>query len=271
MMENGTLRFSDITKSNDSEELHTIMNCYKQFLSTKYQENDYNRLVSYMAGYLYDQTVNNETYYAVCFSGKRDSLSQWRGYAPQGGVMIGFNTEKLREYAGKIYDALQSEKKDFCKLTEIEYIEVSMGKIDKKLEQLFLTFNNSIPVNNFEKLIEISAKYKNKGFKEEQETRLCFPNFVLGNPDRREIAFTDREKPISLEYSTREIDGKVSIYTFYDLPFPYEAVTEIIVGPKTYKSENEVRSCFLDSFETHHVNKALLNDFDISRTRLSYR
>jgi Protein of unknown function (DUF2971) len=67
-------------------------------------------------------------YFASCFSGDGDRLSQWRGYADQGrGVAIGFSKRAIAD-AIKISDQSLDRELQFPALVEITY---TCRKIDK--------------------------------------------------------------------------------------------------------------------------------------------
>ena len=111
IINNKTLRASDITKSNDDQELKWIANSISntiinvilnnKTLCSKYNiDNDKIRFIEEQI-----KNVTNSVYIsnsrtmlslACCFSETGDLLSQWRGYANDGnGISIGFNKKIL--------------------------------------------------------------------------------------------------------------------------------------------------------------------------------
>ncbi len=91
-----TLRFGDITKSNDSEELFYIYKLYHMYRNDG-KTDGFNPNLFFAK----QDNENNKTY-CFCLSELKDDLSQWRGYAPNGGVAIGFDYKKLKEFSESI-------------------------------------------------------------------------------------------------------------------------------------------------------------------------
>lgn len=132
--------------------------------------------------------------YIVCFCGADDKLSQWRGYAPKGGVSIGFDfSSPVPFYAlGKDED---TDKGGMPKVYQTEYVQ--LGRVcylpprkGEEEEKYYRECAQSIgcpeglrgitnPVIKREgrELIKKNAPYiKHAGFSEEDESRLVFRN-----------------------------------------------------------------------------------------------
>jgi hypothetical protein len=114
-------------------------------------------------------------YYVVCFSedgGNR--LSQWRGYAAQGGVSVGFNKSKLASFCTQ-----QSTREFQLTLREVRYVnplggDVTAGIIDNLLK---VDLDALYPGGKAAKAAVTLATYfglafKHLAFEEEKETRL---------------------------------------------------------------------------------------------------
>ena len=108
IFDSGTLRLTDISKSNDSQELKYLIpvlgNALKQsFLAearrAKYFKNNINELCFFdtVDSWLKETFITNRrTCYVICFSQEPDLLSQWRGYAADGtGASIGIDQQEL--------------------------------------------------------------------------------------------------------------------------------------------------------------------------------
>ena len=115
-----TLRMSDITKSNDYEEIQLFYPYIMKAIEKEYKTNpfslDYKGEKDYAALKkllrITDKFINVEfnvgemTSFVVCFCEEGDMLSQWRGYADGGkGGAIGFSLEELKEYC-KLYEGV---------------------------------------------------------------------------------------------------------------------------------------------------------------------
>lgn len=254
IINNHTLRFADITKTNDSEELLFITEFYKQSLGYA-SESKWNS-----ERYLFTESLKERSFYAFCVSDKEDDLSQWRGYAPNGGFAIGFDEDELKEfveerviikndetkmrkamigkgYSEKDVDEMFNNSKTneehghFC---EVIYLSLPNEGIDdpvslalqKKMRQISSRFQEllsegrpaSHPAGD---LFEECYKYKNKGFEVESESRLIFSQ---GKTTMADECFEDivciRDEQIKKEGD------------HYDIPFDLSMIKKIIIGPK---------------------------------------
>ena len=217
IIKNHTIRFSDITKSNDSDELIFICKLYWKFLNKKVKFNPLKFFIK--------ESSQDLIHYAFCLSEKGDDLSQWRGYAPNGGVAIGFDTSFLKKMCDNIETTLIDEKHQFKGFDKIKYIDIK--EKDKELRQNWEDIKNEfgkMPTYSQEnfaiilnKLLELSNTYKNSAFKNECERRLYFCNYI-GN-DNTKIKYNN-------QYITQYMD------MYYDIVFDFSMIKEIIIGPK---------------------------------------
>lgn len=110
IIKNKTLRLSDITKSNDSQEKLWIYNNLEKAMENAFKSmhltikpQDSDGIGSYISTTKkeLDEVIHQESL-VVCFSKKGDLLSQWRGYANDGcGFAIGFDKMRLEEYLNR--------------------------------------------------------------------------------------------------------------------------------------------------------------------------
>ncbi len=131
--------------------------------------------------------------YIVCFCRDRDKLSQWRGYAPEGGVSIGFafpgpvpfyvKASNTREHGAPAI----SDKAFYVQAEPVVYISPRKNSASEEqyyrtcFETMHFTFPNiTLGSKDREKIYdEICTKapyVKHSGFSEESELRLVFPN-----------------------------------------------------------------------------------------------
>lgn len=120
-----------------------------------------------------------------CFSEDGDSLSQWRGYCPEGGgFSIGFNTEQLMEAAHRqscflarcIYDeARQQELVD--KLLQICREKYGAPSTEPGSERWSMGV-----INDF---VFLAAVQKHRSFREEREWRFVSQEIPDGHPQMR--------------------------------------------------------------------------------------
>jgi hypothetical protein len=109
--------------------------------------------------------------YIACFSEDHgDRLSQWRGYAAQGGVSIGFKLSRLK--------ALCESKPSRLYLQKVLYVNPAGGKATDDIIDNLLQLDFNLPGSpNFGYATEYTALhwgvgFKDIAFKEEEESRL---------------------------------------------------------------------------------------------------
>jgi len=224
ILSNKNIRMSDISKSNDSEELERFFPCLHRRIFQLYKDNPFPikceglydlDAVSYLVDFSEDIWGDKfaEGYFSnfvTCFSEKGDCLSQWRGYADNGsGCCIGFSRSAIEEYCNSTNGVLQLRKVKYLSEQEFEgqitslandildelrtlrewiVEEVTKNDDDPETDDiLFFNFNSMI-----ENAFTQSLEYKAKDFEEENEWRMFFsdqgykiPEFVYGK--REEI------------------------------------------------------------------------------------
>ena len=128
--------------------------------------------------------------YIVCFCQDDDKLSQWRGYAPEGGVSMGFDFGAPRVFSVMHNHSNSIEKTENCELQYValgavcyveprrndekdeDYINRCRQKID-----VYSTFSNKYAVTLYQQEVQEKAPFiKHSGFSEECEYRLVFHN-----------------------------------------------------------------------------------------------
>lgn len=199
-----TLRMSDITKSNDYEEIQLFYPYIMAAIEKEYKinpfsldyegEKDFEALKRLL--HITHKFVNIEfdvgemTSFVVCFCEEGDVLSQWRGYADGGkGGAIGFSLEELKEYCN-LYDGIIT-------LAKVKYIsrEELQSVIAEKAKGVLLNLQNDISwivdklsmfaddegynillqtrmLHIIKKALISSLVYKHKSFSEEKEWRI---------------------------------------------------------------------------------------------------
>lgn len=261
-----TLRFSDITKSNDSTELRWItkyiepafieeLNKQNENATFKEASNIYD-FVKYLHEFI-DAFFNKMSYgkekffwfYASCFSLEGDMLSQWRGYADDGkGFSIGFNRDIFENYYTSGYNLLSvhigeveyDEKKHIVivkecikKIFDDLYSAVEKKELsDNKIRLIFLDCFIALTVK--------AAFIKNPFFREEKEWRMCVWTLrELDDSNEIPLFRNGVNEKYTLEYKKRD-NGDV---TYFDLKFAPDTVRQIILGPK-----NKIDLSELDKF-----------------------
>ena len=189
IMKNRSIWLSDVSKSNDSQELVWVIKQCRSLILNKFLE----YVVRMKAnGRLIDtkfiefsktfeklesiDTGNSLKAWVFCLSEKGDNLGQWRGYADDGrGISIGFNKE---------YFTIQNQSLGFspdkvCHIfDQIEYGDFDISNLLRPEDVSILS--SSCDYDEIEKCfkrlmaysIMLAPMYKNEAFKEEKEWRM---------------------------------------------------------------------------------------------------
>lgn len=186
---NSTIRLSNISKSNDTEEITYLLPKITRFcakLFNKYNDElpDNYKLQKDFINDAFDIKFGETSlnFYVMCFSEEPDLLSQWRGYANDAcGVSIGFSTEVFYPLARSIrssYNFSQvryslSDLYDLIKKYTVEKIEQNFtGNAQHDSLVLLNTVDTTISM-----ILYNSILYKNPNFNEEKEWRLVYNPF----------------------------------------------------------------------------------------------
>ena len=247
-----TIRFSDITRSNDSDEIKFMFDIYVRYLENRFRDvrlPERDKLNEEIK-----KTLDSIKIYCFCLSRSEDDLSQWRGYAPSGGVSIGFDFEMLKEYARSI-----SVPDEQVRLEKVEY----MDKDDSSGNFSYFDrdgYDHSSPGDNIAEILKISPQFKNIGFQAENEYRMYFPKKLppVGEMPLPSVYVGGKEYPIDYKLSENG-----SMKSFYEIPFPFGMVKRIWIGPKLSQSVENVS----EFVRRYHPS----SDAEILRTELTYR
>lgn len=173
MVQYGKLWLTSIHYQNDSQEYYYAFNLVREVLG------------EYYPGLLEDWGLNlrekTSTVFTFSLSEKRDSLSQWRGYCPDGGFAVSFKREQINEFIRRekilvakcIYG--KEEQKEFIIKHVIEFSpEYYQEKQALVVAPHFhrderIMYFNKYLVN---RVVRIAPLLKDSGFSDEQEWRL---------------------------------------------------------------------------------------------------
>lgn len=201
---NSTIRLSNISKSNDSQEITYLIPKMKDYctdLFRKYNKkfsDDYklnDDFIEKLFDLKFDEISLN--FYVSCFSEESDLLSQWRRYANDAcGVSIGFLTEALYPLARSIRSSYNFSQVRYSLNDLYEQIE---NYVIKKTNENFTGEgrNDSIELLNIadttvSMLLYNSILYKNPNFYEEKEWRLIYNPFGNIRQIKNKYSFYDR-------------------------------------------------------------------------------
>lgn len=256
IINNKTIRFSDITKSNDSAEIGWItkyldsvfteeLRCANNNLifMKSYQPIDLHRcFLSFEDAYFIKALRDKDKFfwfYVSCFSMKGDILSQWRGYADDGkGFCIGFDRHEFEQYSTGGFKLLSLHSGEVNYLEEKQISDIC-GIIKELFDQLLKNAQSGktsvqhvrIELNKcFQKLIELAVFIKNPFFKEEKEWRMCLWTYKEFSRDSKDIILVKNGQPEQYELGFKTRGN--TLVSFFDMKFEPYVLKHIIVGPK---------------------------------------
>ena len=157
--------------------------------------------------------------YVVCFSeDDGDRLSQWRGYAAQGGVSIGFKASRLQDH-------LCQPRPHRLYLQKVLYVDPAGGKVTNDLIDSLLHIDFDRPgspnIAYYAHSVSLhwSAGFKHFAFKEEKEARL--------------VLFQTTQRP------KLRVRGSLMVpYLEVDIHQQSDALVEqVIVGPNAHQEQ----------------------------------
>ena len=296
-----TLRMSDITKSNDYEEVKMFFPGILDAIEDEYRKDEFplqymdrtnrdalGKLLEWEYDILrYEFDRGGVTNFVVCFCEEGDVLSQWRGYADNGkGCSLGFSVKELEDYCNTYKGILRFEQVDYKTVKEINVTIVEEAlKVLNELRGLRNWIVENLPSLNEEKIDKMfqyyfhqmissvlmsSLKYKNETFKEEQEWRLFFSQqiykyakWIYSDEKIETIVYDDMLKVIKnrIEFNVTSDD----LIPFYPINFTEispNPIKQVIAGPQNKIMEKDF---------SLYVASNKLNDIDFRYSRISYR
>lgn len=296
IVKNKSIWLSDVSKSNDSQELRWFLTEYEKLLHSLW----YSLLLERKkAGFEDDPIETQELYsslsqelysdcvkcWAFCLSEKRDDLGQWRGYADNGkGIAIGFKREPFNAIVNE--EILRLEKVNDESVLSPRFDYVRYGKIPlshfvenfrKKLKlsvDLSPTMLRRILSSSITGAYKISPFYKNEGFSAEAEWRIIYSqeydsityDGVLETDHDVKVDTTNIFRPTNWGYIEKNSD-LVSHIEFVNEDFS-NSIAEIIIGPKCKLTEDEVKLFMVSCGLFSNINSCSVN---VYKSESSYR
>jgi len=255
---NQSIWLSDISKSNDSQELNWIkkefevysLGQWKEFINYHKENNipvnfsTEEKIEEYCHSHLgLDKGMTN--YWCFCLSELFDDLGQWRGYADDGkGIAIGFNQEMLQQIAEGLYG-------NFGSYAEFSRINYGTNEAKKYFDSIAEKNNfspsleyeiiNNILLNETNDVIKKAGFYKNDCFQQEKEWRLLlYGSNFMGNIKAASFDLADNIKVNikGIDYIPKN-DGLVSHIEIEIIDIG-KIIEEIVIGPKCKISKSEM-------------------------------
>lgn len=300
IMSGKQLRMSDITKSNDYDEVYMFFPGIIDAMQDKYQEDPFpfefvgetdGRALSIFLRVVYDYfgaefDKGGVTNFVTCFCEEGDKLSQWRGYADNGrGVSIGFAERELRQYSERYKDIITMEKVKYKTAEEINDIIISAAdnllnelkdlrkmitdklhyndsKQEKYMIFLFIQMLNMVFMN--------SLQYKNISFQEENEWRLYFKypitkktELIYGEENNNGVLFDEVVEILKNKIDFNVLNDDIIPYFPLDLSDISEnPIKEVIMGPNNHILQKDFQLL---------CGKYKYNDVAFRYSKISYR
>jgi len=163
--------------------------------------------------------VSARTYhaYATCFCERPDLLSQWRGYAGEGGYALGFRTSQLNELATSAETRGAGE---FGRFVKVRYgLDDARGILADVVGKVAPYAKAHMGVEAWHEfmynVLPLVATIKHPAFVEEQEWRLLVLSYGLSD---------------SVAFRT----SRIGLVPYTTLAFPDNAIASVVVGPGYY-------------------------------------
>jgi hypothetical protein len=281
IIENKTIRLSNIFKMNDFSEVMYVLEFLGTALNEEYKKNpfpfNYKSIDNSQA---FDQIVSdikksiNEVKYVsyiACFSESEDDLEQWSRYGDAGkGVAIGYDGKILYDIAEhcRLWDVMM--KVDYSVENHKKYIkDTIVPRIFEHIKNAGDNENVKLGVCSYDGMIlscilsDISAillsavKYKHEAYKNEREWRLClhsqitqqyYPEDIKKYSENHQYGDVVMNK-ISF---TNKLNTGVSSHidlSFEKLKNASHIMRKIIIGPKSIINKSD-----LDLKALLHIN-----------------
>ena len=261
IIKNKSIWLSDISKSNDSQELRGVKDRFWRFSFQQWEKHaqarqriglsdDYNVFKQFEA--IMQLMLKTETYkYCVfCLSEKKDDIGQWRGYADDGrGISIGFPTKPFAAL-----DRLAAEGDDsfsFCfrkvsygEKAIQEYFDLILDNIDLNLEDtsnhVMNALSSVVPLT-----LDVAPWFKNEGFRQEKEWRLIYKKLsqeiLTGEKPEMPKSFQAFSNDLYLgKYGYIPRGNELVSHVEFGINNFENMISEIIIGPKCNISKDEI-------------------------------
>jgi hypothetical protein len=291
-----TIRLSDISKSNDYQELKyakiELMLFTMEFVTNYYQ----NAVNESKNGKGFDlskinqkdlddaikltetsKNINLSQQFVFCLSKLRDRLSQWRGYGDNGrGIAIGFDKKYFNQVTKNLENKLSIR---FDQVTYGRRNLVQYFKEKSTLSDLNFTLSSKEISRIFNFAViesEIYAVFaKNEAFIEEGEWRFVISRYqnleIINDSANENLAFF--EECFTKKFHLPKLNFNATdqkLIPYFELEFTNfkKAINEVIIGPKSNVS--------IDDIKQYLIHRGLLNNKEdtsikISKSSSTYR
>lgn len=295
IVENKTLRLSDIEKSNDFLEKNwSIHQCLSHIRNLIEAGKRWETTAGYVLADAVEKEFSkyNRMILACCFSKQRDLLSQWRGYGDNGaGICLGVDAgnafskayQRTRDFFSSKIDVLGDMKNlgyDIIRYDAGELCQIMEKLFDKYLEMVPQTLTMEQAAEKLVRLIYPALPYfKSPAFREELEYRFVYYPNLPAAPYIPEL-FSEEEfqEKLMLQKNPVEVDRFIlqpmnyrernrNLVSYRDICFnnlSHPFIRNITIGPRC-PVDRETLKLFME------LNGLHIDINDIYYSEVSYR
>lgn len=263
-----SVRLSSLLLSNDYNEGQSVVDLIKSFLNSKrYSENDRQLIFNWLS-------IFKEHFHGIgfCLSEKKDSLSQWRGYADDGaGFSIGFSKLILKNFQVTNGNRTISLKK--INYEELDHFS-KIAPIIKNLEQICNDKKYKVAIAGLLALASEDNQIVQKGKDDEKKRELLTALLPISDE-----LFTLKNSAFSEEQEWRlisTIEGDdfsgVGVYTKNNKLIPFDSINinglvttsivEVMVGPKNQTPQSVIKKW---------IKGQGFSNVNVSKSKATYR
>ena len=246
ILQNTSLRLSDIRKSNDSKEIAFL---FEEYMKWVLHKNGYSEVSAHnMKVLAIEQKIQleNTVFMVFCLSGKEDDLHMWSCYGNRG-VSIEFESEELDDYIKKIRVGMTKEQKE-SKLPSgalvLEFRIVEYFGEKNPIEDYFVS-KKLTGVDDFKTILDESPFIKSDFFEDEDESRIVYTYYTSAPPAVNNLSLTDDDGNVKelinfKSAASAEYQHKMVI----DIPIDINLIKSVRIAPNSTLSVQDVEELF---------------------------
>lgn len=236
ILRNKSLRLGDLQSMNDSKESIHFLKIFEQKICSMLCEANLEEKIPEARKII--SQVKEDVYinraYALCFSKLNDDAAQWERYGQMGrGVCLAFNKCELER---------QIKVLAFSRIQEVFYLE---SLDEHKHLEIFVEFLSEGRSSEFKSLddwtsnlLATASAFKHESFETEREVRL------VSLPLSSNLKQLLKQGTVKIEYESKE--DRLRSYIEINLPHMEECIAQIIIGPRSRQSEDELNKILID-------------------------
>lgn len=236
ILSTGIFRFYSLQEGNDPKELSNLaeaLTCYAR----RKAGNGLSSFQSALAVNELKRALEQYSCYGICLTDKGDDSELWLRYAPDDGINIRFDYDRIYDYFKNIHVQVgfEDDNKNYLitQCDRVAYCVPSSCALDKRFNEIFGEQLVSIDALTSEevlaRLFRLSCLIKSREWRSESETRICFLNFADSgsNSALPSVSFDGKQEACDLKVAYT--CGKFRYY--YEIPFDPNLIEGIVVGP----------------------------------------